>query len=112
MGRCVGGLRLVLCPHPSFAVTSVDDMVADFRPRFVTDFVTSTYPARILHTAFKCQRAPQRRAASSSSVVTCGMWGFGLMLLRSREARRRRRPRCASDTSWSYRSRSAPGCTP
>ena len=49
---------------------------------------------------------------SSSSALSCGIWGFGLMLLRSREARRRRRPRCASDTSWSYRSRSAPGCTP
>jgi hypothetical protein len=68
MGRCVGGLRLVLCPHPSFAVTSVDDMVADFRPGIVTDFVTSIYPARILQTAFKCQRARQRRATSGPSL--------------------------------------------
>ena len=51
-------------------------------------------------------------APSGSSVVTCEMRGLGLMLVRSREARRCRWPRCASDTSWSYQRPSAPGCTP
>jgi hypothetical protein len=37
---------------------------------------------------------------------------LGLMLVRSREARRRRRPRCASDTSWSCPNPNARDSTP
>jgi len=46
-----------------------------------------------------------------ASVVTCEMWG-SVSCSCGQGNRRRRRPRCASDTSWSYRKRSAPGCTP
>jgi hypothetical protein len=48
MGLCVGEQRLRSRSAPFLCLSrSVGDMVADNRPGIVTEFVTSTYPARI-----------------------------------------------------------------
>jgi hypothetical protein len=77
MGLCVRGQR----PLPRFApsvrlpATPAGDMVADNRPGIVTDFVTSTCPARVCDTASQASKHLSDGPLASMGGLWAGLAG-------------------------------------